>query len=120
MSSETRIRQQSDTRAVELRAKLFRGLADISRLSILAALRDGSLSVGEIVSATGLSQSNASNHLRCLSECGLVIGEPDGRFVRYRSSDPRLDELMRLADELLAGTARGVDPCENFKGTDIL
>ena len=117
MSSETGILQQADAEVVELRAKLFRGLADFSRMSILAALRDGPLSVGEIVGATGLSQSNASNHLRCLSECGLVVGEPDGRFVRYRLSDPRLDELMRLADGLLAGTARGVDSCENFKGT---
>lgn len=117
MSSETGILQQADAQVVELRAKLFRGLADFSRMSILAALRDGPLSVGEIVGATGLSQSNASNHLRCLSECGLVVGEPDGRFVRYRLSDPRLDELMRLANDLLAGTARGVDSCENFKGT---
>lgn len=120
MSSETRVLQHGDARAVELRAKLFRGLADFSRLSIVAALRDGSLTVGEIVSATGLSQSNASNHLRCLSDCGLVVGQPDGRFVRYRLSDPRLEELMRLADELLAGTARGVDPCENFTGTDAV
>lgn len=115
MSSDTELMQRVDTRTVELRAKLFRGLGDLSRLSILDALRAGPLSVGEIVARTGLSQSNASNHLRCLSECGLVTGEQRGRFVHYRLSDPRLEALLSLADELLAGTAQGVDECGNYE-----
>lgn len=100
---------------VAQQAKLFRGLADPSRLAILESLRLGTLSVNEIVVATGLSQPNASNHLRCLSECGLVVGEPRGRFVHYRLSDPRIDELLVLAGELLKATARGVDSCENYR-----
>lgn len=100
---------------VELQAKLFRGFADPSRLSILEALRVESLSVGEIVVATGLSQSNASNHLRCLSECGLVVGEQRGRFVYYRLSDPRISQLLAVADELLSGAAQCVGKCENYK-----
>lgn len=115
MSSETELLQRTDTGTVELRAKLFRGLADFSRLLILEVLRGGPRSVGEIVASTGLSQSNASNHLRCLSECGLVAGEQRGRFVHYRLSDPRLEALWSLADELLAGAAQGVDPCRNYK-----
>lgn len=55
-----------------LKAKLFRGFSDPSRLSILEALRNGPLTVGEIVEATGLTQSNTSNHLSCLNDCGLV------------------------------------------------
>ena len=80
------------------------------------ALRARPLSVGAIVRATGLTQPNASNHLRCLSECGLVLGEPQGRFVHYRLSDPRIDQLLACAGELLAGAARGVDRCENYRG----
>lgn len=49
-----------------LKAKLFRGFSDSSRLAILEVLRSGSRTVGEIVEATGLTQSNASNHLGCL------------------------------------------------------
>ena len=115
MSSEAELTQRVDARTAELRAKLFRGLGDASRLSILDALRAGPLSVGEIVASTGLSQSNASNHLRCLSECGLVAGEQRGRFVHYHLSDPRLEVLLSLADELLTGTARGVDACRNYE-----
>lgn len=100
---------------VAQQAKLFRGLADPSRLAILESLRLGTLSVNEIVVATGLSQPNASNHLRCLSECGLVAGEPRGRFVYYRLTDPRIDELLALAGKLLEGTAGSVDSCENYR-----
>ncbi|MGE0253517.1 MAG: ArsR/SmtB family transcription factor [Alphaproteobacteria bacterium] len=118
MSSETELIQRAETRTVVLRAKLFRGLGDLSRLSILDALRAGPLSVGEIVAITGLSQPNASNHLRCLSECGLVAGEQRGRFVHYRLSDRRLEGLLVLADELLTGTAQGIDPCRNYEGRE--
>ena len=100
--------------ALDVQAKLFRGLADPSRLSILEALRAGPLSVGEIVSATGLSQPNASNHLRCLSKCGLVEGTQQGRFVRYQLSDPRIDQLIGTADELLTSTAQAVKRCKSY------
>jgi DNA-binding transcriptional ArsR family regulator len=58
-------------RSVDLQAKLFRGFADPSRLSVLVALRNGPLTVGEIVEATGLSQSNASNHLGVCATAAL-------------------------------------------------
>lgn len=97
-----------------LRAKLFRGFADPSRLAIVEALRRGPLTVSELVRATGLTQPNVSNHLRCLWDCGLVAREPQGRFVRYRLSDRRVDTLLRLADQLLAEVARGVYACTRY------
>lgn len=98
----------------ELQAKLFRGLSDHSRLAILETLRDGPLAVGQIVEKCGLSQSNTSNHLRCLSECGLVASEQKGRFVYYRLSDPQIEKLLRLADEFLAGAGQRIYACTNF------
>lgn len=92
-------------------AKLYRGLSDTSRLVILEALRPGTLSVSEIVQATGLTQSNVSNHLSCLYDCGLVLRDQEGRFVRYRLSDPRVKMLLHLGEELLADTARGIMAC---------
>ena len=105
---------REDSEASLQRAKLFRGFADPSRLAILQVLKEGPLSVGEIVNATGLSQPNASNHLRCLSECGLAVGEQRGRHVNYRLSDPRIARLLTLVDDLLAGAAQGVEDCQNY------
>lgn len=101
--------------SIALQAKLFRGFADPSRLSIMEALRDGEMTVSEIVEATELGQSNISNHLACLRDCGLVTAEQDGRYVRYRLSDPRVERLLAMADELLADVARGVYECIHLK-----
>ncbi|WP_084399172.1 ArsR/SmtB family transcription factor [Henriciella aquimarina] len=114
MSSDAELGGRANAHSVLLRAKLFRGLADPSRLFILEALRKGPRSVGEIVAITGLSQSNASNHLRCLSECGLVTGDQRGRFVHYALSEFRSEQLLLIADELLKNGAIGVDACDNY------
>jgi len=100
--------------SVELKAKLFRGFADPSRLSILEVLRKGHLTVSEIVEATELSQSNVSNHLACLHECGLVAREQRGRFGYYQLSDERVEALLHLADQLLADVARAVYECTRY------
>lgn len=96
------------------KTKLFRGFSDSSRLAILESLREGPQSVGEIVDATGLSQSNASNHLSCLLGCGLVAREQRGRYVYYSLSDPRVVELLELGDALLGGVASGIEACRGY------
>jgi DNA-binding transcriptional ArsR family regulator len=101
--------------ATALKAKLFRGFADASRLSILEALRGGPTTVSALVEVTRLSQSNVSNHLSCLRDCGLVISSQQGRYVSYELSDPRVIDLLQLADQLLADVARGVYACTHYE-----
>lgn len=103
------------TRTADLKAKLFRGFADPSRLSILNALRNGPLTVSEIVQQTGLNQSNVSNHLSCLRCCDLVVREQQGRFMYYELADMRIATLLDLADELLADVAKGVRQCSHYE-----
>lgn len=100
--------------ALLLKAKLFRGFSEPSRVAILDSLRAGPLTVGELVGATGLGQTNVSNHLACLRDCGLVVFKQEGRFVRYQLSDERVGALLRLADELLAEVAKGVYECTRY------
>ena len=99
---------------LDLKAKLFRGFADPSRLAILEALRAGPRNVGEITAATGLSQSNISNHLSCLRDCGLVTSEQRSRYTYYRLVDERIERLLRLAEEVLSDVARGVYQCTRY------
>ena len=108
----------STTSSIDLQAKLFRGFADPSRLGILVALRNGPLTVSEIVEATSLSQPNVSNHLGCLRDCGLVAAEQQGRYVTYHLSDDRVGELIALAESLLADVARGVYECTRYNIKD--
>ena len=97
-----------------VKAKLFRGFGDPSRLGILDVLRQGPLTVSDIVEATGLSQSNVSNHLGCLRDCGLVVAVQRGRYVTYQLSDDRVRELISLAEALVADVARGVYQCTRY------
>ena len=119
MSSGIAEIERSAAGTIALRAKLFRGLADPSRLSILEALKSGPQSVGGLVKATGLTQPNASNHLRCLSECGLVSAQQQGRFVYYRLSDERLGALLSSADSLLAEVGPRIRECPSYGGSAV-
>ncbi|MEW6284729.1 MAG: metalloregulator ArsR/SmtB family transcription factor [Chloroflexota bacterium] len=104
----------STTSSIDLQAKLFRGFADPSRLSILLALHEGERTVSDLVETTGFTQPNVSNHLSCLRDCGLVTVRQQGRFAYYSLSDDRVAKLLLLADELLADVARGVYECTRY------
>ena len=98
-----------------VKAKLFRGLADLSRLKLLEYLRPGPRCVSELVTLSGLSQPNVSAHLSCLAECGLVIGMPDGRRVYYRLAHDDVEALLALADLVLNNCQIGIVSCPNYQ-----
>lgn len=101
-----------------VKAALFRGLADTSRLRVLEVLRAGARSVSDVVAATGLSQPNVSAHLSCLWDCGLVDREQRGRFVYYGIADPRVESLLALADDLLVTVGDNVYVCTRYEEAD--
>lgn len=103
------------SRALAMKAKLFRGFSDLSRLSILETLRAGPRTVTRIVNETGLTQPNASNHLACLLDCGLVQRTRSGRHAFYSLRDERVGTLLGTAERLLAANAGGVDACRKYK-----
>jgi DNA-binding transcriptional ArsR family regulator len=98
--------------ATDLVAKYFRGLGDPSRLRILELLRrEEELSVGELVERLGLPQPKVSNHLACLRWCGFIEARREGRTVYNRIADPRVAEMLELAESLLADNAEHVAAC---------
>ena len=101
--------------ALTLKAKLFRGLADPSRLAIIEILRSGEKTVSTIVLETALSQPNASAHLACLKDCGLVVSRQEGRRVYYRLADARTEEVLRMVEDVLADIAANVYACTRYR-----
>ena len=99
---------------LELRTVLFHGLSDPSRQRIIDLLREGSARVTDVVSATGMSQPNASTHLACLWECGLAERERRGREVHYSLADG-VEELLRVADPLLERAGERIESCPNHR-----
>lgn len=102
----------------DLLAKYFRGLGDPIRVRILQLLTDqGELSVGELVTRLGQSQSNVSNHLGCLRWCGFVATRREHPSVYYRVADDRVVELLGLGRGLLVDNAEHVAACGQIDST---
>jgi DNA-binding transcriptional ArsR family regulator len=103
--------------ATDLVAKYFRGLGDPLRVRILELLRaEGELSVGDLVTRLGQSQPKVSNHLACLRWCGFVEARREHRTVLNRIADPRVNQMLDLANALLADNAEHVAACCRIDG----
>jgi DNA-binding transcriptional ArsR family regulator len=73
----------------------FEVVAEPARRQILDQLLAGARTVGELVSATGLSQPNTSRHLRILREAGLVESRAVGQRRLYGLRGEGFAELAR-------------------------
>ena len=80
---------------IELIAERFKALAEPARLQILTALRDGEMTVGDLVSRTGMLQANVSKHLQMLHGLNFVSRRKDGLYVYYALADK---SVLRLCD----------------------
>lgn len=82
---------------LDLLAERFRALGEPARLHLLGAMRNGELTVSELVEATGLGQANVSKHLQILHTLGFVTRRKEGLFAYYSLAD---DCVFRLCDTL--------------------
>lgn len=80
--------------------KLFKALADETRLRILHLLCRQELCVCQIVDALGIAQPKTSRHLAHLRNAGLVIDRRQGLWMYYSLTEPR-GELHRRVVEWL-------------------
>ena len=70
-------------------AALFKGLADDTRLAMVALLlRHGELCVCDLEHTLQVTQSKASRHLRYLEAAGLLEHRRDAQWVFYRIARP--------------------------------
>lgn len=79
--------------------RLFRALADTTRLRILALLVTGEVCVCHVHQSLRIPQPKASRHLAYLRRAGLVETRRQGLWVYYRLADPSdaVTRTIRLA-----------------------
>lgn len=85
--------------------RIFKALADETRLRILTLLLSGELCVCEVTAALDLPQSTASRHLAYLRKAGWVLDRRQGVWMYYRLNDdghPLRTELRRVIERCLA------------------
>lgn len=81
---------------LDLVALRFKVLSDTARLRILNCLRDGEMTVSELVDKTGLGQANVSKHLQLLHSNGFVDRRKEGLFVYYSLADASVFKLCDM------------------------
>jgi ArsR family transcriptional regulator len=86
-------------------SRIFKALADETRLRILTLLLSGELCVCEVTAALDLPQSTASRHLAYLRNAGWVLDRRQGIWMYYRLNDdghPLRTELRGVIERCLA------------------
>jgi DNA-binding transcriptional ArsR family regulator len=89
-----------DSRRLSSAARRFAALGDPTRLQVFALLSKQSLSVAEIAQRLPVSRPAVSQHLRVLSEAGLVDAEAVGTRRIYRPASDGVESLRDFIDSL--------------------
>ena len=77
--------------------KVFKAVADATRLSILKLLTAGELCICEIMLALKKPQSSISHNLSILEDAGLIKERKEGKWCLYRISDGTVMDMINLA-----------------------
>ena len=71
----------------------FKALSDPTRRQILALLKDGAMTAGDIGTSFDMTGATVSHHLSVLKEAGLVSDDRRGKFIYYELNLSVLDEI---------------------------
>jgi ArsR family transcriptional regulator len=82
--------------------KIFKALADPSRLRIMLLLRRRELCVCELMYILRMEQSRVSHHMRVLRDAGIAEDVREGRWIIYRIARA----AGGLVEELTEGALR--------------
>lgn len=79
--------------------RALRAVADPNRRAILAVIRGGPRSVGEIAEALGLSQQVTSHHLGVLRKARLAEATPVGKQHVYSTQTDGLEAVQNFLND---------------------
>jgi len=80
--------------------RVFKAIADPTRLKILKLLMGGELCVCEIMIALKKPQSSISHNLSILEDAGLVKERKSGKWCHFRLSDVAIIDMINLARQI--------------------
>ncbi len=90
-----------DHELYRIKAEFCKTLADPTRQMMIAELRSGEKTVGEIAEAIEIIQSMASHHLAILRARGVVKTRREGANVYYSLVNPKIAEACDMVHDIL-------------------
>ena len=80
----------------QFKTEIFQALANPTRIAILDELREGELTVSDLVKRLGVEQSNLSQHLAVMRARQIVLARKSGSQVFYSVRDPLIFQILDL------------------------
>ena len=88
----------------------FKALADPTRREILALLRKGERTAGDLAEKFDMTKPSMSHHFAVLKEADLVASRREGQQIWYTLNTSVVEDLMAWAMDLIGeGQTPGVE-----------
>ncbi len=84
-----------------LHADMCKTISNPRRQAILDTIRNGEMTVSELIGKTEINQANLSQHLAILRSKGVVRARRDGNNIYYSLSNIKIIKAYDLISEVL-------------------
>lgn len=84
-----------------MHAEVCKTFSNATRLEILNLLRNGEMTVSDLVKKTSASQVNVSQHLSIMKGKGILISRREGANIYYRIANPKIVKAFDIIREVL-------------------
>ncbi|MEM6344078.1 MAG: metalloregulator ArsR/SmtB family transcription factor [Bacteroidota bacterium] len=91
---------RTDPEKLKRVARLMKTVSHPVRLAIIdLLLESGALTVTDIYNKVGISQSNASQHLKALEDVGVLGSDRNGKSILYQIQNQQIAQLLQCVNE---------------------
>ena len=90
-----------DDDSVRRIARFFAMLSDPSRVKLLSALTISPLCVTDLADILKMNQTTVSHQLRLLRDMDVVVCERQGKILKYKIANPKINEILLVGVEYL-------------------
>ena len=90
-----------DDNSVRRIARFFALLSDPSRVKLLSALTISPLCVTDLAAILNMNQTTVSHQLRLLRDLDIVSCERQGKILKYKIANPKINEILLVGVEYL-------------------
>jgi DNA-binding transcriptional ArsR family regulator len=97
-----------------MRRDVFQAIADPNRRAILGMLANNQLNLNQVADNFDITRSAVSQHMKILTECGLVVISKKGRERYCEAKLDRLNEVYTWLDQYKKFWENKFDQMENI------